>query len=274
MKNRGVSKEIMRNVAHAMRVSLLFFFQLSFLISLQAQASRHQLREGNRQYNKQRYDQAEVAYRRALERDSTDARGQYNLGSTLYRQKKYDEAASHYEQAMASPTATAKQRAQALHNRGNSYLKAGMESQNQQQLQQALASYQEALKLDPKNDDTRYNLALARHLLQQAQQQQQQQGGGGDNKNQNQQQNQQGQQQNQGDQQKKDNSQNQQGQQNQQDQQNQQGQQQRQQQGQQDMKKRDAERVLEAMGNKERQTLRGRERTDLPVKGKRTDKDW
>lgn len=245
---------------------------------VQGQASRQQLREGNRQYNKQHYDQAEVTYRHALEQDSTDVRGQHNLGNALYRQNKYDEAATHYEQAFAAPNATAKQRSRALHNRGNSYLKAGIESQDQQKLQQALASYQEALKLDPKNEETRYNLALARHLLQQAQQQQQQQGGGGDNNNQdNKQQNQQQQQQNQGNDQQKQDSQNQQGQQQQQDQQNQQNQQgkeQKQQQAQQDMKKRDADRVLEAMGNKERQTLRDRKRSDIPVKGKKTDKDW
>ena len=277
IKREDNGNEKMRNVAHAMRVSFFFIFQFSFLVSIQAQAPRQQLREGNRQYGKQHYDQAEVTYRHALEADSTNVRGQYNLGSALYRQKKYDEAASHYEAAMASPKATSKQRAKALHNRGNSYLKAGMEGQDQQKLQQALASYQEALKLDPKNDDTRYNLALARHLLQQAQQQQQQQGGGDDKNNQdNQQQNQQQQQQNQGDQQKKDNSQNQQGQQDKQEQQGQQGnqQQQQQQQPQQDMKKRDADRVLEAMGNKERQTLRDRKRSDIPVKGKKTDKDW
>ncbi len=243
-----------------------------------AQASRHQLREGNREYKKQHYDQAEVAYRRALERDSTDARGQYNLGNTLYRQKKYDEANRHYEQAYTSPKMSNKQRAHTLHNRGNSLLKAGMETQDQQKLQQALASYQEALKLDPKNEDTRYNLALARHLLQQAQKNQQNQGGGNDKNQDQDKQNQQQQQQNQGDQQKNDDQQNQQGNQQQDQQQNQQeqGQQQKnkEQQAREDMKKRDAERMLEAMKNNERQTLRERERKDIPVGGKKTDKDW
>ena len=240
-----------------------------------AQASRHQLREGNRQYKKQNYDQAEVAYRRALERDSTDARGQYNLGNALYRQKKYEEANRHYEQAFVSPKAGDKERAKTLHNRGNSLLKAGMDSQDQQMLQQALASYQEALKLDPKNEDTRYNLALARHLLQQAQQNQQNQGGGNDKNQDKDKQNQQQNQQNQGDQQQKDNQQNQQG--NQQQDQNQQKQDQqksKEQQAREDMKKRDAERMLEAMKNNERQTLRERDRKDIPVGGKKTDKDW
>lgn len=247
---------------------------LTIGLSAAAQAPRGQLRQGNRQYRKQNYEQAEVSYRRALEHDSTDVRGQYNLGNALYRQKKYDVADSHYVRAITSPSATPKQRAHALHNRGNSLLQAGMENKDQQLLQQALTSYQEALKLDPKNEDTRYNLALARHLLQQAQQQQQQQQqqGGGD-QNQQKQQNQQ--QQNQGDkqqqQQQQGNNQQQQGQQQQQQQQNREGQQQ---QAQQDVKKRDAERMLEAMGNRERQTLRDRKRTDIPTKGRKTDKDW
>lgn len=241
---------------------------LAIGLSTAAQAPRGQLRQGNRQYRKQNYEQAEVSYRRALEQDSSDVRGQYNLGNALYRQKKYDVADSHYVRAITSPSATPKQKAHALHNRGNSLLQAGMENQDQQLLQQALASYQEALKLDPKNEDTRYNLALARHLLQKAQQQQQQQQqGGGDQKQQ--QQNQQ--QQNQGDNQQQQGNNNQQQQGQQQQQQNREGQRQ---QAQQEVKKRDAERMLEAMGNRERQTLRDRKRTDIPTKGRKTDKDW
>ena len=253
---------------------LLTLLVLQFTVA--AQASRHQLREGNRQYNKERYDQAEVAYRRALQRDTTDARGQYNLGGALYRQGKYDDAAHHYEQTLADPKASDRRRANALHNRGNSLLKAGMENQQQELLQEALNSYQEALKLNPKNDDTRYNLALARRLLQQMQQQQQQQqqqGGGqnNDQQDQQQQQNQQNQQDNKN-QQDQLNQQNQ--QQQQQDQQQQQGQQQQNRHDSQQTQKRDAERMLEAMKNNERQTLREVNRSDDKVNGGKKDKDW
>ncbi len=263
-----------------MKKTLILLPLLLLQLSLAAQASRHQLREGNRQYNKEHYDQAEVAYRRSLQRDSTDACGQYNLGSTLYRQKKYDDAARHYEHAVTAPKANNRQRADALHNRGNSLLKAGMEQSNQEMLQEALHSYQEALKLNPKNDDTRYNLALARHLLQQMQQQQQQQQGGQNNdQQQQQQQNQQQQNQQQGN--NKDQQQNQQQnqqqqnqQQQQQDQQQQQGQQQENRHQDQDVKRRDAERMLEAMKNNERQTLREVNRNNENVHSGKKDKDW
>lgn len=238
------------------------------------QADRHLLRDGNRAYNKEKYDQAELHYRRALERDTADFRGQYNLGNALYRQKHYDEAISHYDQALAIQGIDKQKRSRTLHNRGNSMVKAGLENEQQgmQYFQQAVDSYQESLKLDPKNEDTRYNLAYARRLLQQAQQQQQQQGGGQNNQdNQDQQQNQQQQSQQQQNQQQNQQQQNQQNQ--------QQDQQPKQQQGQQsqakpDQKKQDAERMLEAVKNNERQTLRDLDRSEIKAKAKHTDKDW
>lgn len=249
-----------------------------------AQADRSLLREGNRSYNNKKYDEAEVTYRRALEHDSTDFRGQYNLASALYREKKYGEAARHFAQAMENPTIDKHKRARTLHNMGNSLLQAGLadEQQAMQYFGQAVTAYHESMKLEPKNEDTRYNLAYARRLLQQAQQQQQQQqqqqGGGNDqqqNKDQNQnQQQQQGDNQQQQDQQQQQN-QNQQG--NQQQQQQQQGQEQKQQHKQAkptDQKRQDAERLLEAVKNNERQTLKEQNRKEQAATVRHTDKDW
>lgn len=259
-----------------MRKILIILLALTALqFTAMSQASRHQLREGNRHYNKERYDQAEVAYRRALERDSNDARGQYNLGNACYRLKKYDDAARHYEQAVSDQKLNNKRRANALHNHGNCLLKEvidnssdGIDNNQQQKLQQAITSYQEALKLAPKNDQTRYNLALARKLMQQAQQQQQQQGGGNNDQKQEKQNQQGGGNDNQQDQQ--------QNQQQDRQQQNEQeaGQQQKQQHQSQDVKKRDAERMLEAMKNNEKQTIRDVNRNNEKSRGGKKDKDW
>lgn len=259
-------------------ISLILNSSFFILNSAQAQANRHQLREGNRQYKKEKYDQAEINYRRALERDSLDFRGQFNLANSLYRQHKYDDAARHFDQALQYPEISNPQRAKSHHNKGNSFLKAGMENREQgmQLFQQAVNSYQEALKLDPKNNDTRYNLAYARRLLQQAQQQQQQQQGGGQNQ---QDQNQQDRQQQQGggqnqDQQKQQN-QNQQGQ-NQQDQNQKNGNQRDSQKNpsKMDQRKQDAERMLEAVKNNERQTLKDQQKKVQVTSGRHTDKDW
>lgn len=259
-----------------MNKSTLIILTVLFAFTVQAhgQASRHQLREGNRDYNKQRYEQAEVNYRRALVRDSNDFRGQYNLANDLYRQEKYGEAASHYQQALAAPQITDHQRAQTLHNQGNSLLQAARQSEQMEGLQQAINSYQEALKLEPKRDDTRYNLAYARRLLQQQQQQQQQNQQNQDQNNDNKQQQQQQQQQDQQDNDQQKQQQKQQGQsQDQQDQQDQQNQKQPSQ-AKPDQRKQDAERMLDAVKNNERQTLRDVQKTDKKVRRHTNDKDW
>lgn len=265
---------------------IILNYQFSIFNSVHAQADRTMLREGNRSYNNKKYDKSEVQYRRALEQDSLDYRGQFNLGNSLYRQKKYDEAARHFDRAMQCPAVSDRQRSRALHNKGNSHLKAGMEAEEggMQQFQQAVQDYQDALKLDPKNEDTRYNLAYARRLLKQAQQQQQQnQQGQGDSKDQQKQQKQQNQQGQQNQQ-----NQNQQNQQNK-DQQGQQGQQGKNQQGNEkdrkdnqgkkrpnkmEQRKQDAERMLEAVKNNERQTLKDQAKKVQAVAGHHSDKDW
>ena len=241
------------------------------------QSNRSLLREGNRSYNNKKYDEAEVNYRRALEQDSTDFRGQYNLASALYREKKYSEAARHFAEAVENQSIGSHERARSLHNMGNSLVQAGLndEQQAMQYFGQAVKAYQESLKLEPKDNDTRYNLAYARRLLQQAQQQQQQQGSGND-----QQQNKgQKQQQQQGDNQQQQNQQQNQNQQgnHQQEQQPQQGQEQKQQHQQAkptDQKKQDAERMLEAVKNNERQTLKEQARKEQASTVRHSDKDW
>lgn len=257
--------------------TLLLLALLPVVASAQSSTVRKETRQGNREYKAQHYDRAEVDYRRALHHDSTAYRAQYNLGNTLYRQKKYDEAIQHYDRALLQPDLNAKQRSQILHNRGNSYLKAGLQKENRgeglQQFQQAVNDYQEALKLTPKNDDTRYNLSYAKKLLQQAQQQQQQGGGkdqndNKDNKDKNKDQGNNGQ-----DNQQNQDKQNQQ-QQDQQQQNQQQNKQQKQQQKQQQQKKQDAERLLEAVKNNEKNTMKENAKKLEAATPRSIEKDW
>ena len=143
--------------------------------------------------------------------------------------------------------------------------------QGMQHFQQAVQSYQEALKLDPKNDDTRYNLAYARRLLQQAQQQQQNQQGQGQNQDQNNQNGQNQQNQQNKDQQNKGN-QNQQNQNQQGDQKDQKDTQKRP--NQMEHRKQDAERMLEAVKNNERQSLKEQTKKVQAANSHPSDKDW
>lgn len=266
---------------------VLMLLSAANMVSAQNSQARKETRHGNKEYKAKHYDQSEVNYRRAIHADSNAYRAHYNLGNALYRQKKYDEANTHYSKALETPDLDAKTRSRIFHNRGNSSLKAGLSQENRaegmQQFQQAVNDYQEALKLQPKSEDTRYNLSYAKKMLQQAQQQQQQQqqngGGGSDqdkNKDKNKDKNNKDQN-NQGQDKQKDqnNQNNQNNQQNQKDQQNQkQDRQQQQQQRQQQQKKQDAERLLEAVKNNEKQTMKDNAKKVEVATPVRTEKDW
>ena len=88
-----------------------------------AQSERKLVREGNTAYEAKKFDQAEIQYRKSLEKNKTSLPAQYNLGNALFRQDKLDEAKSQYEQAANLKNAPAADRAKAFHNLGNSLLK-------------------------------------------------------------------------------------------------------------------------------------------------------
>jgi len=232
---------------------------------MQAQDYRKSARKGNSLYKEKKYSEAEIAYRRSLAQDSTFYKAQYNLGNALYRQKKYDIAKKYYAKAAESQQIDEKEKSAAFHNLGNCSMQEGLEKRGTPEAiksyKEAVEAYKNSLKVSDKNGNTKYNLAMAQQLLRQEMQNQQQ--------NQKQQQNQD----------KKDNQQKQQQQQQQQQQQNQdkqnqdkQKQQQQQQNKDQQKKKADAERMLEALKNKEKNTLE-KQKVKIPSGG-RVEKDW
>jgi Ca-activated chloride channel family protein len=158
-------------------------------------------RNGNREMEEanKKYQAAEEQFRKSMEKTQNWDKANYNLGNALYRQGRYEEAAKAFQKA-AQQSGSPLQ-AQSHHNLGNALLQ-------QRQYQNSIEAYKNALKLNPKDADTRYNLEYARKMLIQQQNQQQQQQNQQQNQQnqQNQQQQQQQQQQNQQD--KKDNKQN------------------------------------------------------------------
>ena len=155
-----------------MRNFLIFLvFSVGFLIStplLLAQQESSSIRKGNRNYNKERYTEAEVNYRRGLNTNDQSYEGHYNLGNALFREEKYPEAAAEFAKAAENldPKQDKDRVAQTMHNLGSACFA-------QQQYDKAVAAYQQSLRANPKDNDTRYNLAKALTLLQQQQQQQQ-----------------------------------------------------------------------------------------------------
>lgn len=215
------------------------------LAPLMAQKEAPDVRHGNREYKKDNFAESEVDYRRGLEKNNQSYEAHYNLGNSLFRQNKYPEAAEEFVKAgqFIDAKKDKQKAAQTYHNLGNSLFA-------QQQYEKAITAYQQSLRANPKDNDTRYNMVKAMQLLQQQQQQQNQQ-------NQNQQQNQ--------DQQQEQN----------QDQQNQDQQQQEQQQQQQDEQQMDqetAEQILQALEQDEQETQEKLQRQQGSKR--RVEKEW
>lgn len=135
--------------------------------------AREHIREGNKLYNQLKFDEAEILYKKALTKTPDYPNAQYNLGNTIYQLDRSKEAAEMFE--FVRKTFDSKEdRAQAFHNMGNAFMK-------EKQYQPAIEAFKNSLRNNSKDEETRYNLALAKELLEE---QQQDNKGGGDNKDQ------------------------------------------------------------------------------------------
>ena len=234
-----------------MRIRIIAILSLFLAPSsiLFAQKEASDVRRGNREYNKQNYTEAEVNYRRGLEKNKNGYEAHYNLGDALFKQDKYADAQAEFETAakMLDKKEDKTRYAKTMHNIGNCQFA-------QQQYDKAVAAYQESLRANPADNDTRYNLVKSMQMLQQQQQQQQQQ-------------NQQNQDQKQDQQQQQEQQQNQDQQQDQQEQQQQQPEQNDDQ-----MDKETAEQILQALEQDEQDTQEKMQRQQ--GKKRRVEKEW
>ena len=180
-----------------MRRYLAILLLLTCALSASAQADRHDVRAGNRKFKKGQFKEAEIDYRKAVVRDSTSLKAQYDLASALYRQQDFAGAAKALESVREQESLPAQY-----------HYNAGDVACAQKDWQAAVDAFRQALLLDPADLDAKENYIYAKKMLEN---QQNGGGGGGDNnQDQNQDQNQQNQDQDQNqDQQNQDNNQNQ-----------------------------------------------------------------
>ena len=205
-------------------------------------AERDYIRKGNRAFKDSIYVDAEVDYRKALDANPQSTIARFNLGNTLLWQNKAQEAMNEFADA-ARIEKDKGRKAQIFHNMGVIF-------HTTKEYEKAIEMYKEALRNNPSDDETRYNLALAQKMLKDQQQNQQ-----------NQDQNQQEQQQNQDQQQQQ-----------QQDQQQQQ-QQQQPEQKQDEMSKENAEQLLNSVMQDEQNT-QDKVKKQQVIQGSRLEKDW
>lgn len=245
------------------KILLLCIMTLS-VAGINAQRSdRSFVRKGNRMFQDSLFIKAEENYLKAVDANPELMEGYYNLGNAYTAQQKPNEAIEQYRKTANSlegrkkeltdnPSSNPKELERVKEDLSKTYHNTGVVYHMCEQYDKAVESYKQALRNNPQDDETRYNLILAQRMLDQQQQDQQQ-----DQQDQQQQEEQKEQQQEQ------------------QQQQEEQQEQQQQEQQQQDMSQENAEQILEAAMQDEKDVQERVQEQLLRVQPKKPlEKDW
>ncbi len=140
--------------------------------SLQAQGFKSDIRKGNRLFKKDKFMEAEIRYRKVLQHNENNTHALMGLSDALYKQDKQKESVAYLEKLSISENLKPEERAQVFHNLGNVYMK-------EKDYDKSVEAYKMSMRLNPTDEETRYNLVLAQKLRQQNKQ-----NGGSGNSNQ------------------------------------------------------------------------------------------
>jgi Ca-activated chloride channel family protein len=215
--------------------------------TLMSQPGRGKVKQGNRLYKEQKYDAAKNKYQDALLEDPNSPLIQFNVGDVTYQTKDYQKAMESFHKTLNVKDVA--MQSMAYYNIGNALYRMN-------KLPESIQAYQETLKLNPDDQDAKYNLEYVRNKLKQNSQPQQQNPQNQQQRNQQDQKNQ--------DQKNQDDSKKQ-------DQQKQQQEQQQQEQEKKEMSKEQAEQILKALNEKQK----NQKEQKVPYSGEAAvDKDW
>lgn len=136
---------------HIILILLLYVATMSY-----AQTDRQFVRNGNKHFYKQQYDKAEVQYRKAVSNNPSNPQALYNLGCALMMQNKDSAAIVQYQKAIKVEKNKLRL-ASVYHN-------IGVICQNHKMYGDAIKAYEQSLRNNPKDNETRYNLALCKKM--------------------------------------------------------------------------------------------------------------
>ena len=255
-----------------MKIKSIYIIGLMVFLGVQlfGQSEKKLVREGNNRYEEGNFQEAEIEYRKALSEKPDYHKGKFNLGDAMYSQENYEESGKIYTE-LGEISKSPNVKSGSWYNLGNSLMQ-------QQKYQESIEAYKKALRVNPDDQDAKYNLEYARQMLNEQQQQQQNQDQNQDEENKDQEQDQKDQEQQEDqnkDQQDQNQEQDQKEQKDQQQDQQDQGDQQQQQQQPQQISKEDAQRMLDALKNDEKKTLQElQEQKAKAAKTKNSEIDW
>jgi Ca-activated chloride channel family protein len=152
------------NIINYRTINVLLIF--SFLIpavAINAQTDKKYIRKGNREYSKNDFSGSEVSYRKAIDKNKQSPDAVFNVGDALYKQNKYEEAGKQFIENI-NLNDNRDRKSAGLYNLGNSLLKAN-------KVKESIEAYKGSLKLQPENNEAKYNLAYAQDLLKQQEEQ-------------------------------------------------------------------------------------------------------
>lgn len=130
-------------------------FVLLSAVSAQAQVTDRQcISVGNKHFRNGDFAKAEVYYRKAIEKNANNSQAIYNLGNALLMQKKDSVAIELFQKAAKVETSPLR-KSKSFHN-------IGVICQTHQMYGEAIEAYKQSLRLNPNDDETRYNLALCK----------------------------------------------------------------------------------------------------------------
>ncbi len=239
-------------------------------INIFAQSEKKLVRKGNNLYETDNYTDAEIEYRKAITKKPDYTKGKFNLGDAMYMQKNYDESSKLFDESSGS-SKNKDIKSSSYYNLGNSLLSL-------KKYRESMEAYKNALRIDPDNQDAKYNYEYARKKMIEQQQKNQDKDKDKDknkdkNKDKDKKDNKKD---NKNDQQKQNQDKNDQDKKNDQQKQNQDQKKNQQQQKQpQQISKQDAQRMLDALKNDEKKTLQKLQRAKAKsAKSTKTDIDW
>lgn len=128
------------------------------VMSVLAQKENNDVRTGNKRYDAAKFTEAEIEYRRALQANNKSFEANFNLGNALFKQEKFADAMEQFQKSAAMELKDKAKIAATYHNLGNALLA-------EKKIEQSIEAYKAALKANPHDDGTRYNLAYAQALL-------------------------------------------------------------------------------------------------------------
>ncbi|MDR0955238.1 MAG: tetratricopeptide repeat protein [Rikenellaceae bacterium] len=141
---------------------------------------RRKVRQGNREYARENYVEAESRYMGALSKNPASYEGNFNLGTALYKQGRFAEAEERFGQLSQVPYLP-ETWAQTLYNQGNAQVSQYKTGGDKEKLKGALEAYKQSLRINPNDQEAKFNLAYVQKLLED-----EEGGGGGGNDDQNQ----------------------------------------------------------------------------------------